>query len=250
MSDKQHIEFDEFVKVTARERFPGNYYILRLQSPALAQSVQPGQMLLIQQFVEEAGVALVIALMRRSAELGWVEISFHEEGPETHWLTEVQTNDYVKITGIEGAPFLLQKSIKRLLLLGQGNGIGNIFFLADQLHSLRPSQPMLVMLGFNGQLPFQPRPSNILINNVPPQYIATMPLFENRQIPTRLAMKIFQPGCFEGSVTAFAETWLDAYDKAIAREVDVIASGPAELCQAVEALGEKYSLSWQTRETM
>ena len=66
----------------------------------------------------------------------------------------------------------------------------------------------LVFIGTDSQFPFTPAPSRTLIPHCPSDTIAALPLFEDWQIPNRLASATALPGCYPGSVMKLAESWL------------------------------------------
>ena len=65
----------------------------------------------------------------------------------------------------------------------------------------------LMILGSSCPFPFKPCPSRILINGIPNDVIAALPLLEDWGIAHRLASTQFVPGCFEGTALALAEEW-------------------------------------------
>ena len=139
----------------------------------------------------------------------------------------------------------------RRLLIGEGAGIGPTLFLAEQLRAqlggsaststLKP----LVLLGSDTSFPFRPRPSVIIVPGIPTGVIACMPLLEEWGIASRLASTADLPGCFEGTVTALAEAWLNSLDPSDLAEVEIFASGPTPMLESTANLARRLGLPCQ-----
>lgn len=184
-------------------------------------------------------------------------------------------NDAVTLRGPGGQSLALHPSRPRLLLLGEGAGIGPTLFIAERARELVapqasgfPSQmgpPMsqtqaslpqamsqpapwrpLVLLGSTGlPFPFRPRPSVIVVPGIPTGIIACMPLIEEWGIASRLASTLDLPGCFEGSAAALADAWLGSLTASELAEVEVFPNGPASMVRAVLELAGRYSVECQ-----
>jgi dihydroorotate dehydrogenase electron transfer subunit len=117
---------------------------------------------------------------------------------------------------------------RRVLIIGDGAGIGAAIHLVERERATRPgSLPWrpLVLLGSDAPFPFRPRPSVIVVPGIPTGVIACMPLLEEWGIASRLASTLDLPGCFDGSVTALADTWLRSLGAAERAEVEIFAYG-------------------------
>lgn len=131
----------------------------------------------------------------------------------------------------------------RTLVIGEGTGIGPAIQLVEQerpraMARWRP----LVLLGSDTPFPFRPRPSVIVVPGMPTGVIACMPLLEEWGIASRLASTLDLPGCFEGSVTGLADTWLASLRSDELAEIEVFARGPAEVLSDIAALVQRYNL--------
>lgn len=79
----------------------------------------------------------------------------------------------------------------------------------------------LVLMGTDESFPFNPCPSRMLIPDMPQDAIAALPLFEDWQIPNRLANLQFSPGCFQGSVQDLAKHWLSKNENRVDFCIDI-----------------------------
>jgi dihydroorotate dehydrogenase electron transfer subunit len=69
-----------------------------------------------------------------------------------------------------------------------------------------------------------------------------MPLLEEWGVATRLASARELPGCFEGSVTALADTWLGSLASADLAQVEIFVRGPVEVLEATAELARRYAI--------
>ncbi len=108
---------------------------------------------------------------------------------------------------LEDAPAALEPG-PRLLVAEDSGLFASVFWVAELRR--RTDTSVLALLGATGVFPFSPSPSRIYLPDMPAPVIATMPLFDDWQIPARLAHADGLPGCYDGPVLALAETWLSA----------------------------------------
>ena len=66
----------------------------------------------------------------------------------------------------------------------------------------------LIFIQSHHPWPFQPQPSLIYLPDVPQHVIASMPLLDDKKIPSRLCHLSGSPGCFDDSAKSLAEIWL------------------------------------------
>ena len=172
-------------------------------------------------------------------------------------------DDAITLRGPGGQPLTIHRARPRLLLIGEGTGIGPTLFIAERVRELaapalqsetlasrEPSAPApwrpLVLLGSTGlPFPFRPRPSVIVIPGIPSGVIACMPLLEEWGLASRLASTLDLPGCFEGSVASLAEVWLGSLTATELAEVELFPNGPALMVQEAAELAERYGVGYQ-----
>ncbi|MEQ8938734.1 MAG: dihydroorotate dehydrogenase electron transfer subunit, partial [Gammaproteobacteria bacterium] len=144
-----------------------------------------------------------------------------------------------------GQPFKLDDYRKRPLLIGGGVGIPPMVFLAEHLKRTQKHLKPLVIMGSEIPFPFETRPSQIMLPQLPAEVIACMPLLEDWGIPSRLTSLQGYPGCFDGYVTDLARHWLDNLDPGQREEVEIFTCGPTPMLKAVSQLASEYGLPCQ-----
>jgi dihydroorotate dehydrogenase electron transfer subunit len=132
-------------------------------------------------------------------------------------------------------------------MIGAEAGIAPTIALAESVgEALVPAgwKP-LVLLGSDQPFPFRPRPSSIIVAGIPSGVIACIPVLEEGGVPCRLASHTDLPGCFDGSVTALADTWLASLGEAELDEVEIFVHGPVVLLDTTRELAARYGVPCQ-----
>jgi dihydroorotate dehydrogenase electron transfer subunit len=131
---------DSRAQITQKESW-GEYFLLSMESPAIAINAKPGQFLMVRVCKNTH------PLLRRpfsifSAEGKTVEIFFQKVGLGTELLSEKQIGDTIDILGPLGTGFTVKAENHRnqFALIGGGRGIAPIYFLSQNLkiHSGKP----------------------------------------------------------------------------------------------------------------
>jgi len=232
--------FLEEAPILSHQHWPGDQWILRLHAPKIARAAQPGQ------FVHLTVDPLLplrrpISLLLTDPEAGWIELLYKVVGRGTRLLRQRQVGETLSLIGPIGRPFTVTRP--RPLLLGGGVGMPPMIFLAARLRGERP--PPLVLLGSEVPFPFQPRPSELLIDGMPAEVTASLPLLDQWEIPSRLASNTPMPGVFQGHVTDLARRWLEGLDADTRAQVELHACGPHPMLAAVVALAARFDLPVQ-----
>ena len=102
-----------------------------------------------------------------------------------------------------------------------------------------------VILGSEVPFPFSAQPSQIVVPGLPDGVIASMPLLDDWNIPSRLASLQGYPGCHEGYVTDLARCWLESLSDEERNEVEIFSCGPHPMLEAVASLAKEFSLPCQ-----
>jgi dihydroorotate dehydrogenase electron transfer subunit len=233
----------ESARILAHDACEGEQYILRVHAPACAACARPGQ------FAHLACHALLpmrrpLSIMRADAGKGWVEFLYKAVGEGTRLLARRTVGESISLMGPIGQPFSPRPERPRALLLGGGVGMPPMVFLAEQLKTLGPYNP-LVLLGSEVPFPFTPRPSGIMVPGMPDGTIGCMPLLEDWGVASRLASLQGYPGCFEGYVTELGRRWLDALGETGRSDVEIFSCGPHPMLEAAARLAREYELPCQ-----
>jgi dihydroorotate dehydrogenase electron transfer subunit len=235
--------FIEDADILSHQAFDGDQFVMRLLAPHCALKAQPGSFVHIT-CDPHLPMRRPISIMRVSPKEGWVDLLYKRVGRGTRLLAERKAGEKISLMGPIGKPFAPSPERTRPLLIGGGVGMPPMIFLADALRTDGSKQPM-VILGSEVPFPFKPTPSRIMIHGIPEAVIASMPLLDDWEIPSRLASLQGFPGCFEGYVTDLARRWLDALGRATRETVEIFACGPHPMLEAVAALAKSYDLPCQ-----
>lgn len=209
---------------------PGGWRVERWQAPALVGDARPGQRL--------AAGSTELPVMRTRAATG--ELECLARGPAGAAVAAADAD-------LRGEPFDLSAPSRRALLLGDLSGLAVLVFLAEQLRAAPVRVKTFAILGLDGEAPFRPAPSRLIVPGVPAWVTGTLPLFEDWGIAARLTSLTERPGCYEGTAVQLARGWLDVQQGV--RDVCVYAcGGPALLADAC-ALAGAYGLAFQGRGT-
>ncbi len=242
MQAKTHRQtiFVEDAEILTHQPHPGDQHILRIQAPQCAASALPGQFVHIT-VASHRPLRRPISIMRVDPDQGWVELLYKVAGEGTSLLTQRSPGELLNIMGPIGQAFTVQQS--RPLLIGGGVGMPPMIFLAESLRN-NERQPF-VILGSEAPFPFQPAPSRIMIPGIGAEVIASMPLLEDWDIPSRLASQQGFPGTHRGYVTDLARQWLDTLDETALAETGLYACGPHPMLGAVVQVARDYDLPVQ-----
>ena len=235
--------FVEEAEILAHQAFEGDQYILRVEAPRCAAKAQPGSFAHIQ-CAPWKPLRRPISIMRTSPQQGWIEFLYKAVGEGTRLLATRQTGESISMLGPIGTPFRLNPERPRPLLIGGGVGMPPMIFIAQTLQRDPAWQP-LVILGSEVPFPFKPQPSSILLPGMPDGVIASMPLLDEWQIPSRLASLQGFAGCFEGYVTELARHWLDNLPAGERSKVEILSCGPHPMLEGVARLAAEYGLPCQ-----
>jgi len=247
MSDRAHrgTIFVEDAELLARQEFPGRQFVIRLRAPKCAAAATPGS------FAHLTCDPLLpmrrpLSIMRVDAAAGWIEILYKIVGPGLEALSLQPLGATVSVMGPIGHGFAPSPSRPKTLLVGGGVGIPPMVFLAEALKSRRDAhwQP-LVLMGSEIPFPFRTRPSTIMVDSMPPEAIACMPLLDDWGVPSRLATLAGFPGCFDGYVTDLAAAWLGSLEPSSLAQVEMFACGPTPMLQSAARVARRYDVPCQ-----
>ncbi len=234
----------EDARIVHQSAYEGEQFVLRLQAPACARRAEPGSFV---HLTCDPSIPMrrPLSIMRADREAGWIEVLYKVLGPGLRALAGRTPGETVSIIGPIGRPFTAHRERPRTVLIGGGVGIPPMIFLAERLRaSPEPWRP-LVLMGSEIPFPFHPRPSTLVVPGMPAGTIASMPLLEAWDIPSRLASRAGFPGCFDGYVTELAGEWLGSLPSAALAEVELFACGPTPMLAAAAQLARRYAVPCQ-----
>jgi dihydroorotate dehydrogenase electron transfer subunit len=247
MSGRDHrgTIFVEDAELLSQQEFPGRQFVIRLRAPKCAAAATPGS------FAHLSCDALIpmrrpLSIMRVDAQAGWIEILYKIVGPGLEALSGQPVGTVLSVMGPIGQGFRPSASRPRALLVGGGVGIPPMVFLAESLKRRRDADwKPLVLMGSEIPFPFRARPSGIIVQGMPAEAIACMPLLDDWGVPSRLATLAGFPGCFDGYVTDLAAAWLSSLDAAALAEVEMFACGPTPMLQSAARVARRFGVPAQ-----
>ncbi len=233
----------EDAELLGQQAWPGGQFVLHLKSAAIAARAEPGS------FVHlgcdpDLPMRRPLSIQRADPATGTVEILYKVVGAGLRALSRLAPGARISCLGPIGRGFAPDAARPRALLLGGGVGMPPIVFLAERLRAAGGPLP-LVLLGSELPFPFRPRPSTILVPDIPAGAIAAMPLLEEWGVPSRLATLAGFAGCFPGFVTELAAAWLSSLPAAELARVALYACGPTPMLAAVARLAQRFGLPAQ-----
>jgi len=116
----------------------GDYHVLTLVAPGIAESARPGHFVTLGVGGEDTALLLrrafsIYRVQDRGVYGGTVDLVIADAGPGTAWLTRCRTHDAVDIVGPLGRPFTLPRDPVTVTLVGGGYGSAPLFALAELL---------------------------------------------------------------------------------------------------------------------
>lgn len=124
---------DARARIIRRESW-GNYHLLGIRTPEVAQEAQPGQFVMVK--VSDRSYPLLrrpFSIHAREGEA--IEIFFARIGVGTAILAEKQEGERLDILGPLGKGFAIENKLKEktVFLAGGGRGIAPLYFLAQEM---------------------------------------------------------------------------------------------------------------------
>ncbi|VAX09196.1 Dihydroorotate dehydrogenase (NAD(+)), electron transfer subunit [hydrothermal vent metagenome] len=236
--------FVEDAEILAHTHCEGEQHILRLQAPEVARHALPGSFVHLS-CDPQRPLRRPISIMRVNPQAGEIELLYKVFGEGTRLLSQRQTGESLNLMGPIGKPFELHPKYSRPLLIGGGVGMPPMIFIADAARQQKKTYSPFVILGSEVPFPFTSKPSEMIIPGLPEGVIASMPLLEDWNIPSRLTSTQGYPGCHEGYVTDLARHWLDSLDEEERSKVEIFSCGPHPMLEAVAQVAKDYNLPAQ-----
>jgi dihydroorotate dehydrogenase electron transfer subunit len=116
----------------------GEYHVLSLTAPGIAETARPGHFVTLAMGGEESSMVLrrafaIHQITSRGVYGGTLDIAVSVQGRGTKWLAERRRHDVVSLVGPLGQPFSLPKQGVSCVLVGGGYGSAPLFMLAQDL---------------------------------------------------------------------------------------------------------------------
>ncbi len=236
--------FVEDAEILAHTHCEGEQHILRLQAPEVARHALPGSFIHLS-CDPQRPLRRPISIMRVNPQAGEIELLYKVLGEGTLLLSQRKVGESLNLMGPIGKPFELHPEYSRPLLIGGGVGMPPMIFIADAARQQKKTYSPFVILGSEVPFPFTSKPSEMIIPGLPDGVIASMPLLEDWNIPSRLTSTQGYPGCHQGYVTDLARHWLDSLNKDERSKVEIFSCGPHPMLEAVAQLAKDYELPAQ-----
>ena len=230
--------------VLQHDHVDADQHILRVEAPRTAATAMPGSFAHIR-CSDTLPMRRPLSIMRSSPSEGWVEFLYKSVGPGTLELANRVNGDRLSMMGPIGRGFEPNRRQRRPVLIGGGVGIPPMIFLSDLLLREFPDSRPIVFMGSEVAFPFPLRPSQILVDGLPGEAIACLPLLDDLGVPSRLASLQGFPGCYDGYVTELARQWLEGLGPEALGEVALFACGPTPMLKAVAMLARQFSAPCQ-----
>ena len=116
----------------------GEYHVLSLTAPGIAETARPGHFVTLAMGGEESSMVLrrafaIHQIASRGVYGGTLDIAVSVQGRGTTWLAARRRHDVVSLVGPLGKPFSLPKQGVSCVLVGGGYGSSPLFLLAQDL---------------------------------------------------------------------------------------------------------------------
>lgn len=236
--------FIENAEVLQHQALDAGQYLLRLAAGSTAEHALPGSFIHLRCH-DDLPMRRPMSIMRADPKAGWIDILYKAHGLGTQKLAGTGIGDRLNLIGPIGNPFKQQGYRGIPLLVGGGVGIPPMVFLAEHIMKRAPAVNPFVIMGSEIPFPFSPRPSGIIVEGIPGNAIACMPLLEDWGIASRLTSRQGYPGCYDGFVTDLARVWLAGLGSDQRQQVEIFSCGPTPMLQAVADLAREFSLPCQ-----
>ena len=182
--------------------------------------------------------------MRSDSDAGNIEVLYKVVGKGSAQLATRKMGDKIQCLGPIGNTFTLSDRTTHPLLIGGGVGIPPMIFLADELRK-KPNITPFVIMGSEIPFPFTAKPSKILVQNIPNQVIAAMPLLDDWGVASRMTSLQGYQGCFAGYAHELAEHWFTNLHEEARQGVEVFTCGPKRMLAAVVNFAKRHQLPCQ-----
>ena len=225
----QTVEIQSRVVLTQKQQ-----QLLRLHCPALVESAAPGKQIHIQ--IPETPHITTLSIHRFNIQENWIEIIHPLDIPNKI----KQLNAALDNT----AGFKRPPQGSTAIFIADDEGLSPLLCMIDHIRRESSITPVL-FLETETHFSFNPVPSRLFSQALPPEAIAAIPLLEDWGILSRLAHHDGFPGCYEGSAVSLTEYYLEQISPNNSNSVTIYASGVLSLLTSAALLAQKFQLACQ-----
>ena len=116
--------------VISNENFCKNNMLMKLKAPHAAARAAPGQFInILCSLDNKLTLRRPISIMDADATKGTLDIAYEIRGEGTRLLADIKPGDTVDIMGPLGNGFIIDKTFKRIAIVGGGIGIYPLYYL-------------------------------------------------------------------------------------------------------------------------
>ena len=237
--------FLEDARVLQHRAYPGNQYVLRLETPRCASHAGPGSFVHLR-CAADLPMRRPLSILRANADEGWIEVLYKVVGEGLHALAEAAPDDRLSVLGPIGRGFTRDATRPYAVLIGGGVGIPPLVFMAESLAAQGGAQQQSVAF-FGSEIPFPFRDARAAspLAGIAPDIDVCVPELESSGVPSRLASLSGFEGCYRGYVTALAAEWLGQLAPAELARVTIYSCGPDAMIRAAAQLAGSLGLPAQ-----
>lgn len=236
--------FVEDATILAIDAWPGQQFILRLDSPRCAAHATAGSFIHAQ-CADSIPMRRPLSIMRAHADEGWVEVLFKIVGEGLDALAHRSVGSVLSSMGPIGRGFTPSPERPRTLLIGGGVGIPPMVFLSEVLMQSEYDWRPQVLMGSEIPFPFDLVESGLDVPGLPDDVDQSLALLEGWGVPARLASLADIPGTWRGYVTDAADAVLQTMSAEERAQTEIFACGPTPMLEAVAALAARHNLPAQ-----
>ena len=226
-----------------------NYYqvdsnsdvIIRFTSEKCSQTARAGMYIKLK--YKNSLIKKPYQIMRVSKINKWLEILCDKSDEKINFDNSIKDISPIILIGPRGNGFSFNNK-KISLLIGEGDGISPLIFLADEIKKTSKQKP-IVFFSSNKTFPFKYSPSKYILKDFRPDVIASLDFFESMGFVSRLASEQYLPGCYNGNVTDLAEEWIKTLDLKQVENINIYACGTKKMLKNVSIIAKKYNIECQ-----
>lgn len=225
-------------ELLSSQTLPGGYSRLLLRGPQSLAIPRPGHF--VSGRLSQKSPAVCLPVM--GVDDGVLECLYRHRN-----VTDFPGNPEQLIVTLEGNGWNLTSNVSHVVFLARNEGLACVIHAANRLRLDHPHKILTAFLEFDGDPPFTPKPSQILLPGAPAEALACVPLLEDWGVASRLThsdeRRIPKAGWFSGTAVGLAETWLE---RTAGENHQLACCGSSGFVEAVLNLAARWRLPVET----